>query len=145
MQFSTFSHPQKFQYSHTAATVPITPEMSTIAFFLGNSLMFLFGAVSSIYAGGNDIFEVMLHLNLFYIAVLVLGVYLVIYGIRFCNSPLSINGKYASIPTLSKFWQYLPVPGAGVSMIIFELEQIFRHLEAFWLPADDKNEKEAKA
>ena len=44
-----------------------------IAFFVGNSLMFLFGAVSSIYAGGNDIFEVMLNLNLFYMAVLVLG------------------------------------------------------------------------
>jgi cytosine permease len=35
--------------------------------------MFFFGAVSSIYAGGNDIFEVMLNLNLFYFAVLVLG------------------------------------------------------------------------
>ncbi len=44
-----------------------------IAFFIGNSLMFLFGAVSSIYAGGNDIFDVMLNLNLFYVAVLVLG------------------------------------------------------------------------
>ena len=44
-----------------------------IAFFIGNSLMFLFGAVSSIYVGGNDIFEVMLNLNLFYLAVLVLG------------------------------------------------------------------------
>ena len=43
------------------------------AFFIGNSLMFLFGAVSSIYVGGNDIFEVMLNLNLFYLAVLVLG------------------------------------------------------------------------
>ena len=43
------------------------------AFFIGNSLMFLFGAVSSIYAGGNDIFEVMLNLNLFYFAILVLG------------------------------------------------------------------------
>ena len=69
------------------------------------------------------------------IAVLVLGIYLVVYGIRFCNSPLSIRGKYASIPGLSKFWQYLPMPVAGVSMIIFELEQIFQHLEAFWLPA----------
>ena len=47
--------------------------ITVIAFFLGNSLMFLFGAVSSIYAGGNDIFEVMLNLNLFYLAVLVLG------------------------------------------------------------------------
>ena len=47
--------------------------ITVIAFFLGNSLMFLFGAVSSIYVGGNDIFEVMLNLNLFYLAVLVLG------------------------------------------------------------------------
>ena len=46
---------------------------TVIAFFLGNSLMFCFGAVSSIYVGGNDIFEVMLNLNLFYLAVLVLG------------------------------------------------------------------------
>ena len=46
---------------------------TVVAFFIGNSLMFLFGAVSSIYAGGNDIFEVMLNLNLFYVAVLVLG------------------------------------------------------------------------
>ena len=47
--------------------------VTVVAFFIGNSLMFLFGAVSSIYAGGNDIFEVMLNLNLFYLAVLVLG------------------------------------------------------------------------
>ena len=78
------------------------------------------------------------------IAVLVLGVYLVVYGIRFCNSPLSIRGKYASIPGLSKFWQYLPVPVAGVSMIIFELEQIFQHLEAFWLPAKKTAEEGSK-
>lgn len=75
------------------------------------------------------------------VAVLVLGVYLVIYGFRFCNSPLSLRGKYASLPGLSKFWQYLPVPVAGISMIIFELEQIFQHLEAFWLPDEKKEAK----
>ena len=47
--------------------------VTVIAFFLGNSLMFFFGAVSSIYVGGNDIFEVMLNLNLFYCAILILG------------------------------------------------------------------------
>lgn len=74
------------------------------------------------------------------IAVMVLGVVLVIYGIRFCNSPLSIRGKYASIPTLSKFWQYLPIPVAGVGMIVFELEQVFLHLEELFVK---DNEKEA--
>ncbi|MBQ5951883.1 MAG: cytosine permease [Lachnospiraceae bacterium] len=46
---------------------------TVIAFLIGNSLMFFFGAVSYIYVGGNDIFEVMLNLGLFYAAVLVLG------------------------------------------------------------------------
>ena len=73
------------------------------------------------------------------IAVLALGVVLVIYGIKFCNSPLSVRGKYASIPTLSKFWQYLPIPVAGGSMIIFELEQVFQHIEAFFVK-DEKKE-----
>lgn len=47
--------------------------ITVAAFFIGNSLMFLFGAVSSIYVGGNDIFDVMINLNLFYFAILVLG------------------------------------------------------------------------
>lgn len=46
---------------------------TVIAFFIGNSLMFFFGAVSFIFVGGNDIFEVMIRLNLFYLAVIVLG------------------------------------------------------------------------
>lgn len=46
---------------------------TVVAFFIGNSLMFFFGAVSFIFVGGNDIFEVMIRLNLFYLAVLVLG------------------------------------------------------------------------
>lgn len=46
---------------------------TVIAFFIGNSLMFFMGAVSSIFVGGNDIFEVMIRLGLFWEAVLVLG------------------------------------------------------------------------
>ena len=73
------------------------------------------------------------------LAVLILGIVLVYYGIKFCNSPLSLRGKYASLP-LSKFWQYLPIPVAGVGMIIFELEQIFQHIEALYL---ENKKKEA--
>lgn len=46
---------------------------TAFAFFIGNSLMFCFGAISYIYVGGNDIFEVMTNLGLFWTAVLVLG------------------------------------------------------------------------
>ena len=74
------------------------------------------------------------------LAVLALGVVLAIYGIRFCNSPLSVRGKYASLPKLSKFWQYLPIPVAGAGMIIFELEQVFRHTEALILGKQEEKE-----
>ena len=60
-------------FARFAKTPKIGLIVTVVAFFIGNSLMFFFGAVSSIYAGGNDIFEVMLNLNLFYIAILVLG------------------------------------------------------------------------
>ena len=62
--------PDFVRFSKNAKIAVIT---TIIAFFLGNSLMFFFGAVSSVYVGGNDIFEVMLNLGLFYMAVLVLG------------------------------------------------------------------------
>ena len=75
------------------------------------------------------------------IAVLALGVILVIFGIRFCNSPIAVRAKYASLPNLSKFWQYLPVPVAGVGMIVFELEQVFQHIEEFFKKDEKKDEQ----
>lgn len=78
------------------------------------------------------------------IAVLALGVVLVIFGIKFCNSPIAVRAKYASLPNLSKFWQYLPVPVAGFGMIVFELEQIFQHIGEFF-KKDEKNDEQKEA
>ena len=77
------------------------------------------------------------------IAVFALGVVMLIYGIKVCQSPLARFGKYESIPTLSRVWMYLPIPIAGAGMIIFELEQIFQHLEELFGIEDDGIEKEA--
>ncbi len=52
--------------------------------------------------------------------------------------------KYSSLPKLSQVWMYLPVPVAGVGMIIFELEQVFLHIEEFFTLDNDKG-KEAQA
>ena len=60
-------------FTRFAKNVKVGAITTVVAFFLGNSLMFFFGGVSSVYVGGNDIFEVMLNLGLFYMAVLVLG------------------------------------------------------------------------
>ena len=59
------------------------------------------------------------------IAVLALGVVMLVYGIKVCNSPLARFGRYESLPQLSRVWMYLPIPIAGAGMVIFELEQIF--------------------
>lgn len=77
------------------------------------------------------------------VAVLALGVVMLIYGIKVCNSPLARFGRYESIRSLSRVWMYLPIPVAGAGMIIFELEQIFRHLEAFYIKDEDKQEAKA--
>ncbi len=64
------STPNFVRFARTAPSAVLT---TVVAFLIGNSLMFFMGGISSIYVGGNDIFEVMVHLNLFYLAILVLG------------------------------------------------------------------------
>ena len=75
-------------------------------------------------------------------AVLALGLVLLIYGIKLCATPLSRIGRYTSMPGVSKFWQYFSIPVAGLSMAIFEIEQVFLRLEAFFIKEDDKKEEE---
>lgn len=60
-------------FTRFAKNATIGTVATVVAFFIGNSLMFFFGAISYILVGGNDIFEVMIRLNLFYMALLVLG------------------------------------------------------------------------
>ena len=73
------------------------------------------------------------------VAVLALGVIFLTSGIDVCNSPLAKFGKYESIPTLSRVWMYMPIPVAGVSMIVFEIEAIYRHIKSFFID-DEKKE-----
>lgn len=77
--------------------------------------------------------------------VLALGVIMVIYGTNVCNGPLAKFGKYESIPTLSKMWMYLPVPIAGVGMIVFELEALYNHILAFFAPKQEAAKEEVQA
>ena len=65
------------------------------------------------------------------IAVMVLGYILLTKGIEVCQSPLAKFGKYESMPWLSRVWMYVPIPLAGGSMIIFEIEQLVDHIKAF--------------
>ena len=80
------------------------------------------------------------------LAVLVLGVLLVKYGYEVIKPGGNIAkfAKYSSLPKLSQVWMYLPVSLAGIGMIIFELEQVFLHIEEFCVP-EKTDGKEAQA
>ena len=43
------------------------------------------------------------------------------------------RGTYVSLPSLSRFWMYYPIPVAGAAMIIFELEALYNHIKSFFV------------
>ena len=67
------------------------------------------------------------------VAVMVLGVIMVMEGWKYAVT-LGSKGFYESIPWLSRFWMYFPVPLAGVAMIVFELEAVYNHIKSFFIP-----------
>jgi len=73
--------------------------------------------------------------------VMLLGYVMLVYGWDSAYKMLIRNTKYDSLPWLSRFWMYFPVPVAGAGMIIFELEQLYQHIRAFFI----KDEKEVAA
>lgn len=74
------------------------------------------------------------------VAVMGLAFVMLIVGWQYTTT-LGARGTYVSMPWLSRFWMYLPVPMAGLFMIIFELEAVYNHVKAFFV----KSEKEGEA
>ncbi len=69
------------------------------------------------------------------VAVLVLAVIMLVVGWQYAVS-IGAKGSYISMPWLSKFWMYFPVPLAGVAMIFFEVERIVLDIERFFVKED---------
>ena len=65
------------------------------------------------------------------LVVMALGVVLLIYGSDVTRN--MSRATFNSIRTLSRFWIYLPMPIAGATMIIFELEQVYQHIRGFFV------------
>ena len=70
------------------------------------------------------------------VAVMVLGVIMVVEGWKYAST-LGGKGFYESIPWLSRFWMYFPVPLAGIAMIVFELESVYNHIKSFFVEEGD--------
>lgn len=62
------------------------------------------------------------------VAVLILGFIMLTVGWQYARG-LGSKGTYVSMPFLSRFWMYFPVPVAGAAMIIFELEALYNHIK----------------
>ena len=66
------------------------------------------------------------------IAVMVLGIIMLVIGTQYATT-LGSRGYYVSLPNLSKFWQYLPIPLAGFAMIVFEIEALVNNVKKFFV------------
>lgn len=64
--------------------------------------------------------------------VLILSVVMIVVGWKYASG-LGAKGTYVSMPWLSRFWMYFPVPVAGVAMLVFELETLYSHLKTIFL------------
>ena len=66
------------------------------------------------------------------LAVCILGVIMMVVGWNYATT-LGGRGFYVSMPWLSRFWMYFPVPLAGVAMVIFEIESLYNHIKSFFV------------
>lgn len=66
------------------------------------------------------------------ISVLSLSLIMIVVGWKYASG-LGAKGTYVSMPNVSRFWMYFPVPLAGVAMLIFELEAIYNHIKGLFI------------
>lgn len=69
------------------------------------------------------------------VAIIALAVVMIVVGWEYAST-IGAKGTYVSMPWLSRIWKYLPIPLAGVAMIVFEIETIIKHIEAFFVKED---------
>ena len=66
------------------------------------------------------------------VAVLILGIIMITIGWRYARG-IGSKGTYVSMPNVSRFWKYFPVPLAGVAMVVFEIEAIYNNIKSFFV------------
>lgn len=66
------------------------------------------------------------------VCILGLAFVMIVVGWQYASG-LGAKGTYVSMPWLSRFWMYFPVPVAGVAMVIFEIETIYNHVKKIFV------------
>ena len=70
------------------------------------------------------------------VAVLILAVIMIVVGWSYASG-LGAKGTYVSMPWLSRFWMYFPVPLAGVAMLVFEIEALYNDIKKFFIKEEN--------
>lgn len=66
------------------------------------------------------------------LAVLLLAVIMMTVGWKYASG-IGAKGSYVSMPKVSRFWMYFPVPLAGAAMFVFELEALYNHVRSIFV------------
>ncbi|MCI7263816.1 MAG: TRAP transporter small permease [Clostridium sp.] len=70
------------------------------------------------------------------IAVLALGMIMLVVGMQYAQK-IGGKGFYESMPWLSRFWMYFPIPLAGIAMLVFELEALYNHIKGIFVKEEE--------
>ncbi|MDF2547341.1 MAG: C4-dicarboxylate transporter permease [Anaerosolibacter sp.] len=70
------------------------------------------------------------------VAVLALAVVMITVGWKYAVQ-IGSKGSYVSMPGLSRFWMYFPVPLAGIAMVLFEIEILYNHVKGIFVKEED--------
>ncbi len=70
------------------------------------------------------------------LCVLGLAVVMIVVGWQYASG-LGAKGTYVSMPKVSRFWMYFPVPVAGVAMLLFEVETIYSHIKKIFVKEEE--------
>ena len=71
-------------------------------------------------------------------AVLGLALVMIIIGWKYAVQ-IGSRGSYVSMPNLSRFWMYFPIPVAGIAMVIFEIDAIYNHIKRIFINEEANN------
>ncbi len=71
------------------------------------------------------------------ICVFVLAFVMLVVGWKYAQQ-IGSRGTYVSMPFLSRFWMYFPIPLAGFAMIIFEIEALYTHIKGIFVKEGEK-------
>ena len=71
------------------------------------------------------------------VCIMFLAFVMLIVGWQYAST-IGSKGVYVSLPKLSRFWMYFPIPVAGLAMIIFEVEAVYNHIKSFFVKEGSK-------